>query len=167
MWNVSRWSGRNDSGESAGGSRSLRCILRLYHKRLQLITYVSADPARREPPRYGGVGIRRARPLFDSGLALGRHLVIDRGTPLTAEVVGVVGDARPFEPAVLVAVGAGLAALGMLAMLVPARRPAGTANRCPCPPILPVSESPHKGKPSCSFAPIARTSIFRPWGAPW
>ena len=51
------------------------------------------------------IGPRLERPLTTVGTsggsmghitAVGRQLVIDRGTPLTAEVVGVVGDARLF-----------------------------------------------------------------------
>ena len=39
---------------------------------------------------------RMAHEFFPGETAVGRQLVIDRGTPVTAEVVGVVGDARLF-----------------------------------------------------------------------
>lgn len=39
---------------------------------------------------------RMAHEFFPGETAVGQQLVIDRGTPLTAEVVGVVGDARLF-----------------------------------------------------------------------
>jgi putative ABC transport system permease protein len=42
------------------------------------------------------VNRRMAEEFFPGERAIGRHLVIDRGTPLSAEVVGVVGDARIF-----------------------------------------------------------------------
>jgi putative ABC transport system permease protein len=39
---------------------------------------------------------RMAQEFFPGERAIGRHLVIDRGTPLRAEVIGVVGDVRLF-----------------------------------------------------------------------
>jgi putative ABC transport system permease protein len=57
-------------------------------------TFSAADQPRTAPVVV--ISRRMAEDFFPGESAVGRHLVIDRGEPTTAEVVGVVGDARLF-----------------------------------------------------------------------
>jgi putative ABC transport system permease protein len=57
-------------------------------------TFSAADQPGTSPVAV--IGRRMAEDFFPGEVAVGQHLVIDRGEPTTAEVVGVVGDARLF-----------------------------------------------------------------------